>query len=154
MNPASASLTYRRTAVQNASPVALVVMLYDMLVGDLTRAIDAIGDGDIEKRSEHIKHALLVLHQLEGSLDMEKGGEAAKGLSRFYSFIRGQILQAQIKVEPEILRKQIEVILDVRQAWQQAETQGIQAAVNPEPPPMPKNSYAIAEDGPTSTWSA
>lgn len=153
MNSASVLLNYRKAAVMNASPVGLVIILYDTLVGDLTRAIEAMEKGDIEGRSAQIKHALLVLHQLEGSLDMEKGGDAAVSLSRFYSFLRGKLLEAHIKVQPEVLKQQIEMVLDVRQAWQQVDV----------PPPMPANpvdapppgSYGM-EDKPagSATWSA
>jgi flagellin-specific chaperone FliS len=76
---------------------------------------------DIEERTAEIKHSFLVLQQLEGSLDMENGGEAAKHLSAFYSVLRSKILEAQIKASPEILRQQIELVLEVRQAWQQVD---------------------------------
>jgi flagellin-specific chaperone FliS len=62
-----------------------------------------------------------VLQQLEGSLDMENGGEAAKHLSAFYSALRSKIFEAHLKASPEILKKQIEFVVDVRQAWQQVD---------------------------------
>jgi flagellar protein FliS len=111
-----------RIAAQSASPVGLVVILYDLLAIDLREAIAAMRKGDIERRSAELNHAFLVLMQLEGSLEMEKGGEAARNLARFYSHIRAKLLEAQIKQSAEILERQIELILDVRGAWQQAES--------------------------------
>ncbi len=153
MNSASVLLNYRKAAVMNASPVGLVIILYDTLVGDLTRAIDAIEKGDIEGRSAQIKHALLVLHQLEGSLDMEKGGEAAVNLSRFYSFVRGKLLEAHIKVQPDVLKQQIDMILDVRQAWQQVD---VPQPVQPNPAgSLPPSVYGTDDNSAGSgTWSA
>lgn len=121
MKKSQTELTYLRAAAQNASAVGLVIILYDLLVHDLKEAIAAIEDRDIERRSEKIKHSFLVLQQLEGSLDAEKGGEAAKHLAAFYSALRCKILEAHIKVDPEILRRQIELVFDVRQAWQQVD---------------------------------
>ncbi len=95
--------------------------MYDMLVADLQRAIEAIHAGDVEKRSNEIKHAFLVLQQLEGSLEMEKGGEAAKNLSFFYSVMRSKLLEAHIKIDAPALQKWTEHILDVRSAWEQVD---------------------------------
>lgn len=121
MKKSQTELTYLRSAAQNSSAVGLVIILYDLLIHDLEQAIVAFADRDIERRAAEIKHSFLVLQQLEGSLDMENGGEAAKHFSAFYSVLRCKILEAQIKSSPEILRQQIDLILDVRQAWQQVD---------------------------------
>lgn len=112
---------YRRAAVEGASSVALVVMLYDRLVADVQRAIAAMQRNDIETRCAQLKHALLVLQQLEGSLDHEHGGKAARNLAAFYAYCRCQIMDAQLKRKPELLEKMITHILEVRSAWQKVE---------------------------------
>jgi hypothetical protein len=58
----------------------------------------AIGAGDIEARTAALQHSLSVLEQLHGQLEFQKGGEVAQQLDRFYSIIRGKILEAQINV--------------------------------------------------------
>ncbi len=121
MKKSQTELTYMRSAAQNATPAGLVVILYDLLVHDLEHAISAFAARDVERRTAEIKHAFLVLQQLEGSLDLEGGDAATQHLSRFYSSLRRNILAAQIKASPEILRQQIQLILDVRQAWQQVD---------------------------------
>jgi flagellar protein FliS len=109
-------------AVENASAAGLVMILMDLLVSDLKNAIAAMEAEDIEKRTTELKHGFLVLQQLHGSVDMENGGDAAKHFCAFYSAIRCKMLEAQIKKSPEILKHQIELLMDVRQAWQQAST--------------------------------
>jgi flagellar secretion chaperone FliS len=121
MKKSQTELTYLRAAAQNATSVGLVIVLYDLLLHDLELTIDAFADRDIERRTKEIKHAFLVLQQLEGSLDRENGAEAATNLARFYSFLRSKILEAHIKASPEILRQQVELVIDVRQAWQQVD---------------------------------
>jgi flagellar secretion chaperone FliS len=128
MKRTETEVTYLRAAVQNASPAGLVIILFDMLIGDLERVIAAIAARDVEKRSAELKHAFLVLQQLQGSLDMENGGEAAKNFSRFYASIRSKLLEAHLKISREIVRRQIELLLDVRQAWQQSDRAGIASA--------------------------
>jgi flagellar secretion chaperone FliS len=121
MKKSQTELTYLRASAQNATAVGLVIILYDLLIHDLEQAIAALADRDIERRAAEIKHALLVLQQLDGSLDRENGAEAAKHFSSFYSALRSKIFEAHLKASPEILRKQIDLVLDVRQAWQQVD---------------------------------
>ena len=137
--------------MQNAWPAGLVIILFDQLIIDLKRAIAAIEAGDIEKRSNEIKHAFLVLQQLEGSLDIENSGEAAKHFAMFYSSIRSKVLEAQIKISPEILNRQIELLFDVRQAWQQADQQASPSA--PVPAPLAANPYSAKENH-SASWTA
>jgi len=136
MDAAYSQRSYRRAAVQEASPAGLVVILYDLLVEDLQAAAQAIRDGDIEERSLQLKHALLVLQILEGSLDMEQGGAAARSLAAFYSYLRGQLLNAQFRNDDEVLTRQIALIFDVREAWRTIEKPRMAADVAITPSPI------------------
>ncbi|MBI3476203.1 MAG: flagellar protein FliS [Acidobacteria bacterium] len=117
----SDTLQYRVAAVQSATPVQLVCMLYDTLVRDLKRALDAIDNKNIETRADEVKHALLVLDQLDSWLDFNNGGAAATSLSRFYAVARSRIVEGHAKVDPALFQEQIRLFLEVRSAWEQAE---------------------------------
>ncbi len=121
MSAKQTELSYRRAAIENASSVGLIVILYDLLVDDLRQAIREIENKNVDGRSKALKHAFLVLQQLEGSLDFENGGEAAKNLSKFYAVMRARIFEAQLKVSAPILTEQIGLVLDVRKAWEQVD---------------------------------
>jgi flagellar secretion chaperone FliS len=151
--------TYLRVKVQNASSAGLVIVLFDLLIGDIERAIAAIAEGNIEKRSAELKHAFLVLQQLDDSLDRENGGEAAKIFSAFYSGVRAKLLDAHIKISPEIFQRQIELIFDVREAWQQVDKPNpgpADAATEPAPSsqmakfPMATSGSEVS----SNTWTA
>ncbi len=113
------SLAYRQAATRQASVVGLVIALYDTLVGNLRRAAEAMDRGDIQGRCDELMHGFKVLQQLDAMLDMERGGETAVKNRRFYNHLRGQMLAAQFKLSSEILKKQIGLVLEIRQAWQQ-----------------------------------
>ena len=110
---------YVRAAVESSDPVTLVILLFDTLIGDLRNAIAALQTGNIEKRCADVKHGFLVLQQLEEFVDLEKGGQAAVHFTSFYSAIRSKVLEGHMKASAEILQRQIELLLEVRQAWQQ-----------------------------------
>ncbi len=112
--------TYRETGAAGANGFELVTMLYDVLLDDLRRAIQAIRACSVETRTFELRHALRVLEQLQGSLNMENGGEVAANLDRLYSIVRAKILEAQWKVCDAILESQITLLTPVRDAWKQA----------------------------------
>ncbi len=123
MNSQQIGETYRQTGAQGADPLELVVMLYDVLLDDLGRAIHAICEHDIEKRTAELQHAHRILEQLQGALDMERGGDPARNLDQLYSMVRGKLIEAQWKSSAPILESQIELLRPVRDAWRQAHAQ-------------------------------
>lgn len=140
-------------AVENASAAGLVMILFDLLINDLKNAIAAMQSGDIEKRSAELKHGFLVLQQLQESLDMENGGDAATHFARFYSAVRCQMLEAHLKINPEILQHQIALLLDVRQAWQEVSVPKPVPATSVAPSPAAAAKPASDEET-TASWTA
>ena len=156
MNANQTELSYRRASVQEASAAGLVVILYDILASDLQQAIAAMRSGKIEARCARLKHGLLVLQLLQGSLDLEKGGPAAHDLSRFYAHIRSQILEAQFKCVESILEDQVALVLDVREAWRQVDSgagsHSVPHFAAPPNPPTSDTEWCVPKD--VNSWSA
>jgi len=154
MNAAFSQRSYRRAAVQEASPAGLVVILYDLLVDDLQAAIHAIRCDDIEERSRNLKHALLVLQLLEGTLDMEKGGAAACSLAAFYTYVRQQLLEAQFRNDEDVLAHQIALIFDVREAWRNIDKPRLAANCAITPSPVLTATCDDLDSSGSNQWSA
>ncbi|MGA2417498.1 MAG: flagellar export chaperone FliS [Candidatus Sulfotelmatobacter sp.] len=116
-----AKSSYRETAVRGASPVGLVICLYEQAIEDLRRALLALENGNIEDRTRYINHALLVISHLQGTLDMERGGEVARNLARFYSVVRAGLIEAQLTQSARILEQQTSQLATVHEAWRDVE---------------------------------
>jgi flagellar secretion chaperone FliS len=125
-------LSYRKSAIEGASSIGLIIALFDTLAGDLRRAAAAIRKSDIEKRCKELDHASLVLGQLASWVDLDKGGESARTLSQFYALLRATMMEASVTQSAALLDTQMETILQVRSAWHKLDTatQG-----HPETPP-------------------
>ena len=117
MSTPNSQLAYQEAAVGNAGPIELIVMLYDILARDLQKAIAAMEAGNIELRTKHLKHGFLALLQLEGTLNLDEGGELETTMSRFYSMLRSQMLKAQVEQDPALLQELIRLLFSVREAW-------------------------------------
>jgi len=148
MNPRSA---YREASVRGASPVRLVVLLYEQMIQDLTRAVQAMEQHDIERRTQEINHAITVIAFLQGTLNMERGGQVAANLLRFYHTLRTALLEAQARASPQILADQIACLLEVREAWVEIEKTGVEkSAANSSQPS--RNSTASTEAPAPEVW--
>ena len=79
---------YRQFSVQGATPLGLVVMLYDGAIAALQRAVTAIEAHDIPKKCNHLNRAQAIIVQLEGTLNFGAGrrsGPDPQGLLRVRS---------------------------------------------------------------------
>jgi flagellar secretion chaperone FliS len=143
--------SYRETAVRGASPVRLVVCLYEQAISDLRRAAVALEQGDIERRTRDINHALLVIGQLQGTLDIGRGGTVARNLAKFYNLLRAGLVEAQAKQSRQILEQQIAVLALVHEAWQQVERDTSTSATTK---PALSALAPSASETPVGDWNA
>ena len=159
MKPNQIARQYRELAIKGASPVGLIVILYDMAIESLGQAIREMDSGNIEARTENLNHALSVIAELQRSLNMEVGGEVAKRLSDLYDVARGKILEANIKVSKEIIERLSGVLSSMRDAWKVVEEKNVSQPGmqnSQEAPRMVPTSSAPAqqdEAAPQLQWS-
>jgi flagellar secretion chaperone FliS len=107
--------------VRGASPLELVVRLYEQIIEDLRQAAKAIAQNAIEERSQRIKHAILVVAHLQSSLDFTQGGKVAQDLNRFYNVLRQNLLHLQFHPSQGGVAQLITDLLAVREAWVKVE---------------------------------
>lgn len=154
-NPLEAKLTYRENAVRSATPIELVVILFDAAIEDMRRAVCAIQASDVEERANAVRHAMLILQQLQGTLDFERGGQVAKQFEQFYNLIRAKLLESQLRNSHELMGQQIQFMSEVRDCWVEAKKR-----IEPTPPAPPVvlsrgPAQGGPEDGgPTAEWNA
>ena len=131
---------YRESAVRGASPVGLIIILYEEVLRTLRRAQRAIQQKDIEGRTLALSHVLDIVGHLQATLNFEQGGEVAGNLSRFYDVVRAKILEANLHSNSEILEmlsKEISLFINT---WQQVE----RAVTNSAAPSSPHSPMAAA----------
>jgi len=95
-----------------------------------TRSPQSPARGDIERRTFEIDHALLVVGQLHATLDMERAASSQKSGSLLHSGALAPS-QAQIQSSAEILEEQINLLLSLREAWQEVERRSREVPLPP-----------------------
>lgn len=150
MNAPSA---YRHGQGENASPIRLIILLYEQLIADLRLTVYAIQRGDIESRTGPLSHALTVLGELEAALNKEAGADVAQNLGRFYQVLRAGLLQVQFHPDTRALERHISNLLMLREAWLEVERQQASSSQGVPPAQVPASpSLEAPNELPRSDW--
>jgi flagellar protein FliS len=92
-------------------------MLYDGALRFTSQARDAIERTDIPARREATARALAIICELQGTLDMEKGGAIAQSLNGLYVYITGLLMNAAAKKDVGHADEAMRVLTTLRNAW-------------------------------------
>jgi len=111
---------YKNNSVNYASKDQLLLMLVEGAVKFSKIGRQAIVDKDVKKAHENIVKTQNIFYELMATLDVNKGGEWAKGLMSVYEFIVRKLMDANIKKDFEIINEVIPLIEDIKDTWEQA----------------------------------
>jgi flagellar secretion chaperone FliS len=109
---------YKRVQTETASPGELVLLLYDALLNDLTRAEERLAARDLEKAHRSLVRAQEILLELIASLDMN-AGDIARRLAPLYEYQYQCLLDANVRKDARPVAEVIRLITPLRNAWTQ-----------------------------------
>lgn len=110
---------YARDAVLSASPARLLTMLYDRLLLDLGRAVQAQDDSNWPVATENLLHAQAIIAELASSLKTD-AWDGAEGILALYDYLMTSLINANIHRDAARTRECIELLEPLRQAWHEA----------------------------------
>lgn len=107
---------YKKNVVETATPLMLIIMLYDEAIRMCTLAI---ADMNIEKESVHKKliKAQKILTELTVALNMESGGEVAENLKSIYVYAHTKLVEGNIENNKEKVEEVLKMLKELRSAW-------------------------------------
>jgi flagellar protein FliS len=150
--------SYQEHALDGASPVDLVVALYDGIIRFLYAAVAAVEHGDVGARRGAVKRALAILIHLQARLRMDIGGRPAEVLSDFYASMFALILQASLAASPEKFEEAIGCVRTIRDTWRQVAADPAVSAASPRLAPtafpISRVSQTLPERDQSSRWTA
>mgnify|MGYP006344410553 FL=1 len=111
--------------VENASPHALIQMLFEGLFQSLNAARGAMERGEIEEKGRHLGKAVRILQEgLAAGLDLDKGGELAGNLKLLYDYSVKQLTHANVHNDVGLVEEVIGVLQPVAQGWKEIGPEG------------------------------
>ncbi len=102
-----------------ADSVQLIQMLFDGLIDSLAAAEGQIERKEIQAKGESLSRAMRIVLGLQGSLDLEKGGEIAANLADLYDYCTRRLMHANLKNDVEAVQEVKRLISEIRDAWSQ-----------------------------------
>ncbi len=110
--------SYKRSQVETADQLSLILMLYDRAILLLEKAKNEISEKNYEEKHHYLTKASNIVYELLASLDIDKGGEIADSLSRLYRFVIREILDADTNLNIKALDMVITTLSELRTSWE------------------------------------
>ena len=116
---------YRQQQVQHeieqASPVRLVVMLYDKAMSLLRQAVLHIDRNNVKAKGQALNRVVEIIGELQAILNRDEGGVVAKNLDTMYEFMIRSVTLANLNNDPQPLDGVLMVLEELRKGWQELE---------------------------------
>jgi flagellar secretion chaperone FliS len=114
---------YRDAAVLTASPVQLVVMLYDGVARFLRQAEVAMAECNVAHANDRMQRAEAIIDELLATLD-KSAGLVAERLEGIYVFCKRLLMDARISRDPAKLEKVRHLFGELRESWAELAADG------------------------------
>jgi flagellar secretion chaperone FliS len=109
---------YKRSGIETAGKLDLVIMCYENAILCLAQAKEHLKEQEMEKKVQKFQKALNLISELQCSLNMEKGGLIAKNLDALYSYITKRLLLGDIHKDLTAYDECIHILKELNEAWQ------------------------------------
>jgi flagellar protein FliS len=113
--------SYKKVATQTASPGQLVLMLFDGAIRFLEQAEVGFGLEDPGEFNltinNNVHRAQAIIDELNGSLDMARGGEISQHLRGLYNYLDRRLDESNRTKTPEGIRECLGRLSVLRTAW-------------------------------------
>lgn len=110
---------YREIEIKTATPLELVVLLYDAAIASLQKAQEHIANRDIASRTRCLNKASSIVTELQANLNFDAGGDMAKSLDRLYRYMRERIINANMRNDAAAAGDAARLLAGLRTSWAQ-----------------------------------
>lgn len=111
---------YMANSVNAASPEQLMLMLYDGAIRFVSLGIQAIENGQLDKRAYYINKTSAIVSEFAATLDHSRDPKLAEDLDALYGYMLRRMMDANLKNTCEPLLEVRKLLSDLRATWAQA----------------------------------
>ena len=113
----NAAQAYQNNKINTASPAELTLMLYEGAIKFCNLALIGIENKDVQKTHTNIMKAERIIQEFRITLDHKY--PVAEEFERVYAVIYENLVQANLKKEPEPLEEALRHLRDMRDIWKE-----------------------------------
>ncbi len=107
--------------VQQASPVQLVVMLYDRAISLSGQSLLHMEKGQMKEKGMSLNRVIEILSELQTALNLEEGGTVVQRLDDLYTFLLQQVTVANLRNDPQPISTVVNVLEELREGWREVQ---------------------------------
>lgn len=119
----------------SADPHALVLAVFDAILGRLASAGSCIERGEGARKAGLLHSSVILLAELRGSLNLEQGGSLAQNLSDLYEYMARRLVHANLNSDAAAVKEVSGLLREIRDAW---------VAIGPEVRQQPARAASAA----------
>jgi flagellar protein FliS len=113
---ANAYNKYLKARIESASPLGLIVLMYEAAIKFLKLAREDFMDNNIESACDHLIRTQNIIRELQKALDMNVQ-ELSPQLYSIYDFMIRQLIQANVKRKVEPIDTVLGMLEELKEAW-------------------------------------
>lgn len=117
-----------KAAVYGASPVGLVVLLYEGAIKAINQTGYAIEAQRYDEKARLVSKTIDIIDGLRESLDLQQGSDAANNLNDLYIYMKQRMSIANLKNDLEILAEVRRLLETILPAWQELNRSSMSAS--------------------------
>ncbi len=121
MKPQKAD-SYKKSQVETADQLSLILMLYDRAILLLDKAEKEISEGKYEEKHYSLMKAHDIVFELVQSLDQDKGKEIAASLLILYDFVIREIMDGDTNLNTKAIDNAKGILTELRKSWKDIKT--------------------------------
>lgn len=103
--------------VLDADPHRLIQILMEAALTRMAQSKGAIERGDMAGKANLLGRVMEIIDSLQGSLNMNEGGEIASNLERLYDYMNRRLLQATSANDIGLIDEVMGLMLEVKRGW-------------------------------------
>jgi len=115
--------------VADASPTRLVQIMFEQILshlatarGSMGRIVDNRPVNDVIAKGNAVAKAIGLIGQLNGTLDMERGGQVAVNLRSLYEYMMNRLTLANANNDSGVVAEVAGLIAKIKSGWDQIVT--------------------------------
>ena len=129
---------YREVAVRTATPLQLIVILYDAAIYSLHEAREHIARKNLEGRLLSVNKCMSIISELQSSLNLKTGGDIASSLNRLYDYMKIRLFTANAQQSLKLLEEIESLLKNLRSAWRTLAEQTREGSERFKPTDLPE----------------
>lgn len=123
----NATRSYEQANYLTANPMQLVLMCYEGAISNLKLAHDSYLAKEYEVKGRALQKALDIIHELNASLDIVRGGKIAINLRSLYMYMVKALMAADLKKDIVVFGKVIQMLEELEAEWKEVAGAGSRA---------------------------